>query len=153
MDELIAVVRHPLGRMLPLWDITGMFNMAQECGITGCMKKFRKSVREHVISHITWTDAPPSRAATEWKGHGSKSSLRGVLTTQHARNFFGYASQAIGDTLSALTSAMERTSRNSRRSALEAGDWCSHNFKKYPHHKWIGFDMSISELGILEAAP
>ena len=31
-----------------------------------------------------------------------------VLTSQHAGNFFGYASQEVGDTLSASTPALER---------------------------------------------
>ena len=33
------------------------------------MRKFRRCDLEHVMSKIAWTEAPPSRAVTEWKEH------------------------------------------------------------------------------------
>ena len=56
MDELITVVRHPLGRRLTRQD-----GVARDGG----MRKFRRCVREHVMSKIAWTEAPPSR----WKDY------------------------------------------------------------------------------------
>ena len=59
VDELVAVVRHPLGRRLPRQDgvvvaenITGMLNVALACGMTGSMS--------------AWTEAPPSREVIEF---------------------------------------------------------------------------------------
>ena len=43
--------------------------MALACGMTGGMREFRRCVSKRVMSKTAWTEAPPSRAATEWKGH------------------------------------------------------------------------------------
>ena len=124
------------------------------------MRKLRRSFREHVMSEIAWTETPQRRTATEWKEHmieilmarGPDFAARGELLrlclpgdSRHSECvdfcFWAHLKRFNGERLLKLSIA-----------SGVIPSVCGHRNKKYPRYRWTGFDLSISELGILEAA-
>ena len=70
VDELMAVVRHPLGRSLSRQDGVARGRGHHRDAQRGFgVRKFRRCVREHVMSKIALAEPPPTRVASEWKEH------------------------------------------------------------------------------------
>ena len=141
-------------------DVSGMLNIALACGAPGAMKKFRRCVREYVMAKIDLACGPPSSDAVKWKdamidlfmARGPDIVARRALVRMCLPCDWR-DTEKIGFVLGGEVSQFKE--HRLLKLAIANGvvqSLCGRIFTTYPRHRWVGFDLAISELGILEAA-
>ena len=160
-DVHTAAGCHTKTSVLVSKDVSSLLHMALGLQLTGNMQKFRRCVIEDIRSRMVWKHGTPSQSATAFRRHvldlflargpdyrARRASLQVYLSgdwrnQQHVEYHFhnpGMDDQLDRRKLAHMIALGVARTLTSRQIAV------------YPRHRWVGFDLSLDQLGLLEAA-
>lgn len=142
-------------------DIKGLLNISLSVLLTGNMRRFRRCMRADIVSRLSLLHGRPPARAEEYRQHALELFLSrgpdylfkrsliqvylpGDWTNHDEIEFYYHSPDAEGlmdeqDLRETIADGVVRCLAN-------------HSLRRYRRDRWVGFDLAIDQLGLLEAA-
>ena len=156
---VVHVIATCIGRTMDFYseDISGLVHFSLSLGVGSAMDRFRKSLIAVVQARLVILPGAASPEAAKYKQSvldlfctsGTKTSLRRFLLEALPNGDWRNREQV--EVFLAPGIAISRDQVVQRVAAGLVLALCGKLFSTYPQHRWLGSEISVSEVGLLEA--